>query len=160
MPPGPVAVGISERANVNRFRPAVNRVRTRIIGARKNFLRLDHFDDLWFPRIGLRIDDVNPRGPESRHNQVTPFDVRMRRVRAQRRTARVPPEMMQLITKLWHLHLADALAVRGRLRINIHNQQCVIQFAAGRIQRGDKRVFFRRSLHCQSWRRIKRGIWF
>ena len=55
----PVAVGISERANVNRFRTAVNRVRTRIVGARENFLRLDDFDDLWFPRVGLRIDDVN-----------------------------------------------------------------------------------------------------
>src|ERR1700704_3425500 len=69
---GALAVGISERANVNGFRPAV-------IRARENFLRLDDFDDLWFPRVGLRIDDVNPRGPDSRHNQVTTFDVRMRR---------------------------------------------------------------------------------
>ena len=133
MPPGPVAVGISERANVNRFRSAVNRVRTRIVGARKNFLRLDDFDDLWFPRIGLRIDDVNTRRADTRHDQVTTFDVRMRRIRTQRRTARVPTKVMQLVTKIWHPHLADALAVRGRLGININNQQRIVQFAAGRV---------------------------
>ena len=91
----------------------MNRVRARIIGARKNFLRLDDFDDLWFPRVGLRIDDVNPRGADAWHNQVTPFDVRMRRVRTQRRTARIPPKMVQLITKFWHLDFADALTVCG-----------------------------------------------
>src|SRR4030095_10112582 len=79
-----LAVGVSERANVNGFRPAVNRVRTRIIRARKNFLRLDDFDDLWFPRVGVRIDDVNTRRADTWHDQVTPFDVRMRRIRAER----------------------------------------------------------------------------
>jgi hypothetical protein len=68
--------------------------------------------------------------------------------------------MMQLITKIWQFHLADALAVRGRLGIDVNDQQRIIEFAAGWIQRGDERVFFRRSLHCQAWRRIKRGIWF
>ena len=84
MPPGPVAVGISERANVNGLRTAVNRMRTRIIGARKNFLRLDDFDDLWFPRIGFCIDDVNTRRADTWHDQVTTFDVRMRRIRTER----------------------------------------------------------------------------
>src|SRR6188474_2256808 len=74
----PVAIGISERANVNRFRTAVNRVRTRIVGARENFLRLDNFDYLWFPRIGLHIDDVNTRRANTGHHQVTPFYMRMR----------------------------------------------------------------------------------
>src|SRR4029077_2840723 len=72
----PLTVGISQRANVNGFRPAVNRVRTRIIGACKNFLRLDDFDDLRFPRVGLRIDDVNTRGSLSRHNQAPRYDCR------------------------------------------------------------------------------------
>src|SRR5262245_51672738 len=112
-PTGALAVGISERANVNGFRPAVNCMRARIIRARENFLRLDDFHDLRFPRIGLRIDDVNPRGADPRHNQVTPFDVRMRRVRTQRRTARIPSEMMQLITKLGHPDFPDALTVCG-----------------------------------------------
>jgi hypothetical protein len=68
--------------------------------------------------------------------------------------------MVQLITKFWHPDLPDALTVCGRLGINIDNKQRIVQFAAGRIQRGDERVFFRRGLHCQAWRRIKRGIWF
>src|SRR5262245_48544462 len=126
----PVAAGISERANVNRFRTAMNRVRARVIGTRENFLRLDDFDDLWFPWIGLRVDDVNPRRSKTRYNQIPSFDMRMRRVRTERRTARVPSEMMQLIAKLWHLHFADTLPVCGRLRININDQQCIIQFAA------------------------------
>src|SRR5258708_932000 len=107
-----LAFGISERANVNGFRPAVNRVRARIIRARKNFLRLYHFDDLRISRVGLRIDDVNTRGADTRHDQVTPFDVRMRRIRAERRTTRVPTKVMQFIAKLWHLHLADSLSIR------------------------------------------------
>src|ERR1044071_1272995 len=122
-----VAARISERAHVNGFRPTVNRVRTRIVSACKNFLRFDHFDDLWFSRVGLRIHDVNPRRPKARYNQVTAFDVWMRRVRTQRRTASVPPEMMQLVAKLGHLRFAYALPVRGRLGININYQQGIIQ---------------------------------
>src|SRR6185369_13105374 len=86
----PVAAGISEGANVNRFRTAVNCVRARVISARENFLRLDDFDDLWLPWVGLRIDDVNPRRADTRYNQVPPFNVRMRRIRTQCRTARIP----------------------------------------------------------------------
>src|SRR5262249_3481763 len=76
-----VAVRIPERANVNRFRTAVDGMRTGIIGARKNFFRLNHFDDLRFPRVWLCINDVNPGGPQPRYDQISSFDVRMRRVR-------------------------------------------------------------------------------
>src|SRR5262245_48824013 len=76
----PIAVGRTQRANVNTFRSTVNRVRTGIIGSRKDFFGLNHFDNLRFLRVRLRIYDVNPRGPESRHNQVTSLNVRMRRV--------------------------------------------------------------------------------
>src|SRR5713101_5412500 len=41
-----VAIGRSECANINAFRATVNRVRTRIISARKNLFRFDHFDYL------------------------------------------------------------------------------------------------------------------
>jgi hypothetical protein len=57
---------------------------------------------------------------------------------------------MQLVAKIWQCHLADALTERGRLGININNQQRIVQFAAWRIQSGDECVFFRRSLHRQS----------
>ena len=64
----PIAIGRSERTYINAFWPTVNSVRTRIVSARENFLRFDHFDDLWFSRIRLRVDDVNPRRPQPRHN--------------------------------------------------------------------------------------------
>ena len=48
-------------------------------------------------------------------------------------------------------NLAETLPVCGRFRIDINNQQRIIQFAARRIKRGDKRVLLRRSLHRQTW---------
>src|SRR5438552_5218196 len=49
--PRAFAIGCSKRANVNAFRPAMNRVRTRIVSARKNLLRFDHLNDLRFSRV-------------------------------------------------------------------------------------------------------------
>src|SRR5262249_27832338 len=90
-----IAVRRAERAHVNTFRPAVNCMRTRIIRARENFFWLDDFHDFRFSRVGLRVDYMNPRGAEPRYNQVTAFDVRMWRIRAKGRAARVPSEVMQ-----------------------------------------------------------------
>src|SRR4029453_5435379 len=83
----------------------------------------------------------------------------MGRIWAKGRTARIPPKVMQLVAKLRHLDLADALAVGGRLRINIDNQQRVVELAAGRIKRCHKCMLLRRSLHRQSRRRVKRWVW-
>src|SRR5205809_8082187 len=47
-----VAIGCAERADVNAFWTTVNRMRTRIISARENFFRLDHFAELGFSPIG------------------------------------------------------------------------------------------------------------
>src|ERR1044071_765650 len=154
-----VAIGCAERADVDPLRPTMNRVWTRIICTRKNFFRLEHFDDLRFPRIRLCVDDVNTRRADPRDDQVAPFDVRVRGIRAKRRAARVPTEVMQLIAKVRQLHFADALSVRSRLRINSDDQERVVQFAAGWIQRRDERVFFHRRLHRKPWRRIKRRVW-
>jgi hypothetical protein len=48
---------------------------------------------------------------------------------------------MQLITELRHPHLGDALAVGARLRIDIDNQQRVIEFAAGRLSAATNAYF-------------------
>ncbi len=56
-----VTIGRPERTDVNAFRAAMNRVGTRIISAREDFFRFDHFNDLRFSRIGLRVDNVNAR---------------------------------------------------------------------------------------------------
>src|ERR1700704_1589213 len=66
-----VTIRCSKRTHVNAFRPAMNRVRPRIISARKNFFRFDYFHDLRLSRIWLRVDDVNTRGSESGHNEIT-----------------------------------------------------------------------------------------
>src|SRR6266513_41950 len=92
--PGAVAIGCSKRANINPFRPTMNRVRTRIVSACKNLFRFDHLNDLRFSRFGLDVDDVNARRANSRHNKVTTLDVGVGRIGAKRRTARVPTEMM------------------------------------------------------------------
>src|SRR5436190_12987539 len=123
-----VAIGRAERAHVNAFRTTVNRMWTRIISACENFFRLEHFNDLWFSRIGFCIDDVNARRAQAGHNQVTALDVWVRRIRAKRRAACIPTEMMQLITKLRHCNLADMPAIGARVRINVHNQQRVVEF--------------------------------
>src|SRR6266700_2228069 len=146
---GAVAIGCSKRADVNAFRPAMNCVWTRIIGARKNFFWLDYLNDLRFSRIGLGIDNVNTRRTYSWHNQVTAFDVRMRCIWAQRRAARVPTEMVQLITKLWHSDLAGLSAIGARVGINVDYQKSVVEVASGRIKRRYERVFLWRPSHGQ-----------
>src|SRR5438477_8358084 len=117
-----IAIGRAERANVNAFWSTVNRMRTRIVSPGKDFVRLNHFDYLGFSWIRLCINDVNARRAQARHNQVTAFDVWMRRIRAKRRTACIPTKMMQFITKLGHCNFADLAAVGARVRINIYNK--------------------------------------
>ncbi len=81
------------------------------MGAPKNFFRLDHFDYLRLSRIRLYVDDMHARRAQPRYNQVAALDVRMRRIRAKGRAARIPAEMVQLIAELRQGHLAHTLAV-------------------------------------------------
>ena len=111
-----VAVGRAERAHVDAVRSAVHRVRRGVAGPLGERLRLDHLHDLRLPRIGLRVEDVNPRRVDPRHDQVAPLHVRMRRVRAEARAARVPAEVMQLVAGVRHVGLADQPAVALRRR--------------------------------------------
>src|SRR5437773_11497277 len=84
----------------------------------------------------------------------------MRTLWAKQLASCVPTKVVQLITKLRHLNFADPLAVRARTGINIDNQQRVVEFAAGRIESRHERVLFRRSLHRQPRRWVKRWVWF
>ncbi len=78
---GTVAVGRAEGARVNSLRPAMNRVRRGVAGARRQRFRLNHFDDLRLARIGLGVDDMNARRIDAGNDQIAPLDMRMRRVR-------------------------------------------------------------------------------
>src|SRR6266404_3891285 len=76
--PGAAAVRCPKRADVNAFWPTMDRVRPRIICSRKNFLRLDHLDNHGLSGVGLRINNVQTRGTQAWHDQVTPLHMRMR----------------------------------------------------------------------------------
>jgi hypothetical protein len=117
---GTVAARSAERAHVDAIRPAVNRVRRRIAGAIRKLLGLDDLHDLRLPGIRLRVQDVNTRGVDSRHDEVAALHVRMRRIRAQARAAGVPAEVMQLVARVGHVGLPDepAVALRGWIEVN------------------------------------------
>ena len=66
MPPGAIAVGRAERADVDAVRAAVDGVRPAVAGPLRQLLRLDGLDDLGLRGIGLGVDDVDARGAQAR----------------------------------------------------------------------------------------------
>src|SRR5437899_10592453 len=60
--PTAFAIGCSKRANVNAFRPALNRVRTPIVSARRDLLRVDHLNDLRLSRARLELEELTRPG--------------------------------------------------------------------------------------------------
>src|SRR5207253_9957849 len=125
----------------NGFRAAMNPVRTPIVNAGQNLLRFDHPNVIRFSGGRLDVHDMNTPGAQPGHDQVTAFDVWMRRIRAKCRAARVPAKMMQFITKFWHFNLADLAAIGTRVRINVDYQKCVVKSASGRIKSCYERIF-------------------
>ena len=98
---GPVAVGVAERADVDCVGTAVHGVRARVPGtfaitSSGSITRTMRGCD----GSGFRIDDVDARRAQTRHDEIAPLDVRMRRERTERRAARVPAEMMQLVASV------------------------------------------------------------
>ena len=157
---GAVAVGRAQRAHVDAVRSAVDRVRRGVAGALRQRLRLDHLHDLRLARIGLGVEDVNARRVDPRHDQIAPLHVRMRRVRAQARTARVPAEVMQLVAGVRHVGLPDQTAVALRVGIDVHDADRVgASFFVGIDQRQVGELL-RRRLHRHLRRGIERRIGF
>ena len=155
---GTFAVGGAERAGVDAFGTAVNGVRRRVAGARRQGFRLDHFHDLRLLRIGLGVDDVDARGVDARNDQIAALDVRMRRIGAEARAAGVPSEMVQFVAGIGHVQLADQVAVSVRLRIDVHHAQRIGPLVAVGIQHRDVGQLLGRRLHGQFRGRIKGGI--
>ncbi len=106
-PAGRATVGVPERSDIDAAWTAVHRVRTRIAGAAGNGLRFDHLDDGRVQRVGFRIEDIDARGAQPRHDQVTPLSMRVRRVRAKAGGAGVPAEVMQFVARVRHRQIAD-----------------------------------------------------
>ena len=141
----PVAVGRAERAEKNPVRPAVHGVRRRVARAPGNGLRLDDLHDARPSGIGLRVENVNARRVDARHDQIAPFHVRMRRVGAQAGTARVPAEVVELVPRVRHVGLANQPAVTLRGRIQVHDAERV-------------GASFTRVDECDISQRLRRGL--
>src|SRR5260370_11379208 len=94
----PIAGYRAERADVDPIRSAMAGVWAAVARAVRDFLRFDRLDDARRARIRLGVDDVDPRRADAGGQQVTALDMGMRGVRAERGAARVPTEMMELVT--------------------------------------------------------------
>src|SRR5206468_10054102 len=110
-PPRSIAAWRAERADVDAVRSAVNRVGSGITGTFSQHLRLDHLHNFRILRVGFGVEDMNPRGVDPRNDQVAALHVRMRRIRTQTGTARVPSKVMQLVPWFGHVYAADEFAV-------------------------------------------------
>src|ERR1700678_4075417 len=93
-----IAARCAQRAHIDRVRTAMDRMWPAVIRARRELLRLDNLDQFRVPRICLRVENVNPRTAQPRHQEITPLDMRMGRVRAQSCAARIPVKMMEFVT--------------------------------------------------------------
>src|SRR5947209_16340187 len=71
---GAVLAAAAERADIDAFRSAMNRVRPRIAGLLEHLLGLDDLVDLGLRRIGLGVDDINARGADAGDDQVAPLE--------------------------------------------------------------------------------------
>src|SRR5262245_37654983 len=78
-----VSFGRAQSADVYPFRTAMNRVQPRVAGPGEDFFWLNRPHDLWLPRVGLGVDDMDSRRAQPRDYQVTPLDMRVGRVGAQ-----------------------------------------------------------------------------
>ena len=153
-----VSVERAKRAHVDAFRSAVHRVRRGIAGVPGERLSLDRLDDPRLPGVGLRVEDVDARRVDTRHHEITSLHVRMRRVRAQAGAAGVPSEVVQFITGMRHLGLADETAVRLRAGIDVDDTDRVGSPRARRIDEREVGVGLGRRLRRHRRRRIERRV--
>src|SRR5437879_3971210 len=129
-----------------------------VAGPLGDLLGLDHLDDRRAGGIRLGIDDVDARRPEPRHYQVPPLDMRVRGIGAEHRAAGVPAEMVELVPRMGHLHLADDPAVAAGTRVHVDDTDRITPAVRGRVGPNDVRQLFRRGLGRQPRRRIKTRV--
>jgi hypothetical protein len=68
-PARPVSVAIAQHADYDVVaRHAMDRVRARIPGLRREFGGLDHLFEPWPPRVVGNVHDVDPGGAKARHD--------------------------------------------------------------------------------------------
>src|SRR5438445_490356 len=84
--------------------------------------------------------------------------VRVWVLRAEARTTSVPDEVRQLIIVARKIHLADDLAISGRMQIDINYAYGVAFPILADVQQRDVSDVFRRGLHCHAGRGVKGWI--
>jgi hypothetical protein len=157
---GSVALRVAERGDVDAVRPAVDRVRAAVAGLARDLLGLDHLDELGRARVVLDVEDVDARRAQAGHQQVAALDVRVRRPRAERRRARVPAEVVQLVPDVRHVEPPDELAVGRRALLQVEHRDRVgraVPVGAG-VQRGDVRERLGGGRRRGAGRRVEAGI--
>ena len=136
-PAGSAAVHGAERVDVDAVGPAMHGMRRAVAGGGLHGVARDGADQLRPARVGLGVDDVDPRRVRPRHHQVAALDVRRTRVGAEVGAAGVPPEVMQLVPAVRQVHLAHEAAVPGRLGVGVHDAQGIAFPARLRREQGD-----------------------
>ncbi|MNR41952.1 hypothetical protein D3C85_1604130 [compost metagenome] len=111
-------------------------VQPRVVRPFGDFLGLDHTDDLRSAGVRLGVDDVEPRGSQTGHDQIATLDMRMWRIGTKARRAGIPAEMVQLIADIRHVDLSDDLRIARRRRIDIDHSDGIRPRALG-IERRD-----------------------
>ena len=132
----------------------MDRVRPAVAGAIGYLLGLDRVHELGLSRIGLGVEDVDPRGAQARNEQVATFQVGMGGVRAERGAARVPAEVVELVAHVRRLDAARLLAVAGRLGVDVERHQSIGLFR-GRVEGDHVGKGFDRRFRRQARRRIE-----
>ena len=152
------ALGVAERRDIDAVRSAMHRMRAAVAGGLDQLLRLDHPHDLRVFRVWLGVDDVDAGRAQARHHEIAPLGMRMRRVGAKTRAARVPPIVVKLIAQIRHIDPAHDGRVAGRGGIDVDHRERVGDIAPWRKRRNIGERLGRR-LGGEPRRRVKRRIW-
>lgn len=134
---GAVLACAAERADVDAFRAAVDRVRPRVAGLREHFVGLDDLVDARLRRMRLRVDHVDARRAQARNDQEAALEKGVARQRRQRRRARIPPEVVKLVAGVRHRHRVDDLPVGRRAGLHVDDGERV---GAGKIRAQQQRI--------------------
>jgi len=60
-PTGALALTVAQRGDIDAFRSAMHRVRSRVARTLRDLGGLDHLYDLGIPRIGLGVENMDAR---------------------------------------------------------------------------------------------------
>jgi len=152
-----LALLVAQRAQIDPLGAAVHGMHAGVAGLCQDLPGLDGLHEARRSGIGLGVEDVNPGGPKPGNDQVSPLDVGMRRVGTERRAARVPAEVVQLVADVGHLHPAYDLPAAARRRVHVHHHEGVGPGPAG-VDGHDVRQLFCGGLGGKARRGVERGI--